>query len=285
MTKLGALLLAARRTLAEAGVETPDLDARVLLAQALGLSSLVLATEPDRVVTKDAVAAVEALIARRAGGEPVDRILGRREFWGLSLDLGPATLSPRPDTETLIEAVLDFWSDRSQPLRILDLGTGTGAILIALLSEYRQATGLGIDIAPDAVRIARENAARHGLGSRVQFQIGHWAEGVEGPFDLIVSNPPYIETAALPGLAREVREHDPLAALDGGPDGLSAYRAIADAAPRLLAPDGLVVLELGAGQEADVTEILRVRSFAVQAPARRDLGGVARALLASFASR
>ncbi len=218
-------------------------------------------------------------VALRLSGTPVDRIIGSRGFWTLDLTLNAATLSPRPDTETVVEAALAHVRANPPPHapRLLDLGTGTGAILLALLSEIPEATGLGIDIAEQAVTMAQHNAGRNGLCVRAQFQVGNWFEGLVGTFDLIVSNPPYIPTHEIACLAAEVRNHDPLLALDGGADGLCAYRIIADGARAFLAQDGAIIVEIGAGQAEDVTAIFAAAGCRA-GPRRIDLGGHIRSL-------
>ncbi len=203
-------------------------------------------------------ARLESKLSRRAAHEPVSRIVGRRHFWTLDLAVSPDTLDPRPDTESLIETVVAAIPDRKTPLTILDLGTGTGALLIALLSEYPEATGIGVDLSEGALATARINAESHGLGDRAAFAAGHWTDGVAGPFDVIVSNPPYIDSGDLAGLPPEVREHDPMLALDGGADGLDAYRAIIPAIPHLLgARRACRFSEIGEGQGDAVTRIAR----------------------------
>lgn len=278
---VGALRRDAAARLAAAGIDSPDLDAGLLLAHALGLSSAAL-----RVAGADPVSAAGAtsfaqMLARRLAGVPVARILGEKEFWSLPFALSPETLVPRPDTETVVEAALDALNGREGPLRVLDLGTGSGAILAAILVEWPAAWGLGIDRSPGAAVTARDNLARAGLSRRSAVLVGDWAAAVDAAFDLVVSNPPYIPSGDIAGLAIDVREHDPMAALDGGPDGLGAYRAIIQEAPRLLAPGGVLVLELGIGQEAAVTALLGQAGLPPLRPARPDLGGVARALTAA----
>ncbi len=260
-----------------AGLDTPVLDARLIVQHALGIDWDTLYLKDDQPLTEMERARLEDELSRRAAHEPVSRIVGRRHFWTLDLAVSPATLDPRADTETLIEAVVHAIPDREAPLRILDLGTGTGAILLALLAEYPCATGLGIDLSDAALEIACANASSHGLAARASFAHGNWAEGLSEPFDLIVSNPPYIETGDLPGLPPEVREHDPMLALDGGPDGLDAYRAIMPAIADLLAQDGFAVLEIGFGQADDVCRVAQ-RCGLKQTARRPDLGGVERAL-------
>jgi release factor glutamine methyltransferase len=260
-----------------AGLDTPVLDARLIVQHALGISWDTLYLKDDQPLTDGERARLEGELARRAAHEPVSRIVGRRHFWTLDLAVSPDTLDPRADTETLIEAVLAAIPDRTRPLKILDLGTGTGAILLALLAEYPGAAGLGVDLSDGALAIARINADSHGLADRASFVRGNWAEGLSGPFDLIVSNPPYIVEADLAGLPPEVREHDPMLALDGGADGLDAYRALIPAIPVMLAPDGIAVLEIGAGQGDDVCRVAGDSGLAVVAR-RADLGGIERAL-------
>ncbi|MBA1154880.1 peptide chain release factor N(5)-glutamine methyltransferase [Microvirga mediterraneensis] len=266
MTTRAEALRDLRRTLTEAGFETAALDARLLLLAALGIPATDLITRPDVPLSADEAEILAAFARRRLAHEPVARIVGTREFWGLPFRLSPETLVPRPDTETLVETALDLIPDRRPPLRIVDFGTGSGCILVALLHELPNATGLGIDLSFGALATARANAAENGVGDRSRFALSRWADAVSGPFDLIVSNPPYIASGVIPGLAEEVREHDPRLALDGGPDGLEPYRIILSEAKRLLEPGGLVVVEIGYDQEEDLTglaaahglEILRV---------------------------
>jgi len=260
-----------------AGLDTPVLDARLIVQHALGISWDTLYLKDDQPLTEDERGRVVQGLRRRAAHEPVSRIVGRRHFWTLDLAVSPDTLDPRADTESLIETVVAAIPDRTRPLRLLDLGTGTGAILLALLAEYPEATGVGVDISEGALAIARTNADSHDLAARVSFQRGNWAEGIAGPFDIIVSNPPYIERGDLPGLPPEVREHDPMLALDGGLDGLDAYRALMPAVAVLLAADGLAVLEIGAGQADSVTAIAQDCGLK-PAGRKADLGGIERAL-------
>jgi len=279
MTTLDILYRRALDAFRRAGLATPTLDARWLVAHAAGVAPDRIALDGGRSLPAEAVSRAESLIARRLAGEPVDRILGTREFWSLPFRLNAATLSPRPDTETLVEACLAALPDRGAPYRLLDLGTGTGAILIALLTERPAAVGLGIDRAAEAILAARLNARDNGVGSRARFVEGDWMAGLDEKFDLVVSNPPYIPVADIACLDREVREHDPRLALDGGEDGLDAYRAIVAGASARLVAGGILAFELGAGQEDAVTALMRAAGFAVGEPARRDLAGVPRALL------
>jgi release factor glutamine methyltransferase len=269
----------------ECGLESPELDARILVGHALGLDHAALAVASSRLLSVAEQNAVAALAQRRMAREPVARIVGVKEFWSLTLRVGAATLVPRPETEAAVEAALDFIDRRgarSRPLRIADLGTGSGALLLALLSELPAAYGVGTDISTAALVIARDNARRLGRNG-AHFVACDMAAALRGPFDLIVSNPPYIAAGDIAGLAPEVRDFDPRAALDGGPDGLIFYRAIAAAAPALLAPGGALVVELGAGQAQSVAALFAAAGLAPAAP-RHDLKGVPRALCAAKAS-
>lgn len=275
MTTIRELRRAAEARLRAAGVDSPDLDARLLVERALGLSREALLVRGDAAVEGDGAARVAALVERRAAREPVSRILGSRGFWTLELGLNAATLDPRPDTETLVEAALAAVGDRAAPLRILDLGTGTGCILLALLAELPNACGLGVDLSPEAVAAARANAAANGLAPRATFAAGSWGDGLAGGFDLVVSNPPYIPTADIAGLEPEVRVHDPWAALDGGADGLDAYRAIVPQLGGLLKATGAVAFEVGQGQSSAVARLLSAAGF-LDVRTFCDLGGVER---------
>jgi release factor glutamine methyltransferase len=227
------------------------LDARIIVGHVLGVAANDVALIDDRAIDVEAEAAAMALAERRIGGEPVARLTGRKEFWGLDFALSPATLVPRPDTETVVAAALE-WIDgqgrREEPLSILDIGTGSGAILLALLSELPRATGIGTDLSAEAVATAAGNAARFGLAERARFAVGDWAASVGGQFDLVVSNPPYVRRGDIGGLAVEVRGHDPHVSLDGGADGLEAYRTLVGDLDRLVAADGRAIFEIGAGQ-------------------------------------
>jgi release factor glutamine methyltransferase len=252
---LDGVLRAAATRLTAVGIESARLDARVLVAHALGVAPEDVLLHGSRTIAAGERRAIAQLIERRARREPVSRIVRRREFWSLAFRVTRATLDPRPDSETVVEAALAALGDRDRALRVLDLGTGTGCLLLALLSELPQARGLGVDDSAAALAVARANARALGLKARARFRRGVWAEGLAGRYDVIVSNPPYIPSGALAGLPPEVG-FDPAAALDGGADGLAAYRAIAAALPRLLPPSGVAALEIGAGQAQDVAEIL-----------------------------
>jgi release factor glutamine methyltransferase len=279
----------ARRALAEvfrkAGLDSPELDARLLVGHALGLDHTALAASPDRPLTPQDESAIDALKARRLAREPVAHILGAKEFWGLMLNVTPATLVPRPETETIVETALAAIGERgprSRALRIADLGTGTGALLLALLSELPTAFGIGTDMSAAALTVARVNAEQLGLASRARFVRCDFGAALAGGFDLVVSNPPYIPSGDIPELSPEVRR-DPRTALDGGTDGLACYRAIAADAKRLVAPGGNLVLELGIGQEHAVADLVKEAGL-FPLPAKPDLSGIPRALMARFAT-
>lgn len=246
-----------RQTLARSGFETAALDARLLVMAALDVTATDLVLHPDVPLTPEQAETLAAFARRRLAHEPVARIVGTREFWGLPFRLSPETLVPRPDTETLVETVLDLVQDRQAPLRIVDFGTGSGCILVALLHELPKASGLGIDLSFGALVTARANAVENRVGGRCRFALSRWADAVSGSFDLIVSNPPYIASGVVPTLDEEVREHDPRLALDGGPDGLEPYRIILREAGRLLAPGGLLAVEIGYDQAEDLASLAR----------------------------
>jgi len=287
VTQAVALLRDAAVRLEAAGVEEARRDARLLLAEALGVEAHRLILEPQTNVPPAAADRFAGFVAARAARVPVSRILGRREFWGLTFRLSPATLDPRPDSETLVEAVLKAFPDRTAPLRVLDFGTGTGCLLLAVLSDYPNATGRGIDKAEDAVATASANAVDLGLAGRAEIRLGDWGQGLGGqglggqgvgePFDIILSNPPYIEAAVVPALAPEVARHDPLLALAGGADGLDAYRRLLPDVARLLAAQGHAFLELGQGQAADVAALAQQCGL-MQRALHADLAGIARCL-------
>lgn len=267
-----AALAALRAALAGADSDTSDLDARILLTRALGIDAAALLREPDLPLGEDGAARVSAYGRRRLAGEPVGRILGEREFWGLPFRLSPGTLEPRPDTETVVAAALARCPDRAGSASVLDIGTGSGCILVALLSERPQARGIGTDRSRDALATARRNAAANGVAARASFVACDWAGALRGPFDVVVSNPPYIRAGDIAGLAPEVARHDPRAALDGGPDGLAAYRAILADLPRLLAPGGTAILEIGHDQAEAVRALAAGTGLEVREVVR-DLGG------------
>ena len=281
----GTSIEAARRQLAHSfgrrGLEAPALDARIIIGHALGLDHTALTTQSSRVLTPDDAGAIAELSARRLAREPVARIVGRKEFWGLPFTVNADTLVPRPETETVVEAALatlDCDSRKSSALHIFDLGTGSGALLLALLSELPRACGIGTDISFAALRCAGDNADIFELSARVSFVVCDYGSALAGSADVIVSNPPYVARADIAGLQAEVRDFDPRRALDGGPDGLDGYHAIASDARRLLSPGGILVVELGQGQRDAAASIFAATGLEPVA-AQHDLSGIPRALV------
>jgi release factor glutamine methyltransferase len=264
----------AASVLQAAGIEAPRREARILLAHALGTSASALSDTGRMVAAPD----FPALLARRAAREPMALILGHQGFWTLDLEVSPATLIPRADSETLVEAALAAFPDRDAVRRVLDLGTGTGCLLLACLAEFPCAFGVGVDIRPEAAALAARNAARNGLAGRAAMLAGVWAAALAGQFDLVLCNPPYIPGGEIPALMPEVAAHEPRSALDGGADGLAAYRAIFPALRDLMTPGGVAICEIGAGQADEVSALARNAGF--PPPDRRcDLGGVVRVLV------
>ena len=266
---------------------TPDLDARLLVAHAVGCEPDDVTLRGDAVVGDGIAEQAMALADRRARGEPVARIVGRKAFHGIDVMLSPATLVPRPDTETVVDAalaVVDARRGRGAGLTIVDLGTGSGAIVLALLAMLPKARGLGTDISPEAVATARANATRLGLSNRAGFAVGDWTAPIAGPVDVVVANPPYIEAGAIAELPVEIRGHDPWRALDGGRDGLESVRAILRGLRRILAADGVAFVEVGAGQREAVASLADQHGLAIRF--EHDLAGIARvAVLTAFRSR
>lgn len=273
---------AARRDLSRrfkaAGIESPELDARILVGATLGLELTTLVTRSAATLTRDDATRLAAFADRRLAGEPIARIVGEKEFWGLRFKLSPDTLVPRPETETVVAAALDFartMSPNKSP-RIADIGTGSGAILLALLSELSHANGIGTDIARAALVTAKQNAEALGVSDRAEFVLSDFFAGVSGRFDIIVSNPPYVRTADIASLSKEVRDHDPHRALDGGVDGLAAYRALCAQSPDHLEPGGALIVEVGRDQADDVARLMQAAGLGVMKPFRCDLAGIPR---------
>lgn len=283
------------------GIDNPQLDARLLCCHALGLDRAQLLSQSQRVLTKDEIAAIDSMITRREKRESVARIIGKREFWGLDFALNEATLEPRPDSETLVEAVLKRIQDSGFGIRekisILDLGTGTGCLLLSLLHELPQATGVGIDINPRAVEQAQTNAQSLGLDRRAAFKTGSWLTPLSPPprwegqgggsaaetnaerFDIIVSNPPYIPASDITDLMPEVRDHDPLLALDGGEDGINPYRLLIPQLKDFLNPGGIAAFEVGQGQAEQIADLFQQNGF-TNTSTHKDLGGINRCVTA-----
>ena len=275
---VGAFLCQAGQMLRAAAIENPRMEARLLLGHAMGWSTEALLRDPRAPVPAEAAACFRAAIQARLAATPVAYILGSTGFWTLDLAVSPATLIPRPDSEAIVEAALEALPDGGAQLRVLDLGTGTGCLLLAVLAERPRAFGIGVDLMPEAAALAAANARRNGLADRAAFLAGDWAAPLAGRFDLVLSNPPYIESAAINGLMPDVARHEPRSALDGGADGLDAYRHLVAILPGLLAPSGVAVLELGAGQAAAVAGLAEAAGL-VPGGCRKDLGGVERALV------
>lgn len=272
-------IVAATRVLQSAGIESAILDARLLMMQACACTLTDLVMSPERVLTPDELAMFEKLLARRFEREPMSHILGTREFWGLPFEVSKNVLDPRPDSETIIEAVLAHRPQVIDPIEILDLGTGSGCLLVSLLSEYKWAQGTGVDISPDALEVAKRNAHKLVLDERAKLVQSDWCEKLVGTFDVIVSNPPYISETEFTGLSAEVTEHEPKQALLAGPDGLDCYRALIPQLPRVMKQGALVVLEIGFAQAADVSQLLESSGFRVL-EVRKDLAGHDRCVVA-----
>ena len=252
MTTLVSAWTGAKQRLQAAGVDGPVIDARLLVEAAAAATRADIISDPQRVLTADQLAVLEAYLQRREKREPISHILGTRGFWKIMLRVTSDVLTPRPDTETILDVVLPLFAE-AQRFRVLDLGVGSGAILLAILAERPNAAGLGVDVSEEALAVARENAANLGLASRTALLRGDWAMGLaEGGFDLVVSNPPYIPSADIAGLEPEVRDHEPRLALDGGADGLDAYRILAPQVMNVLRPGGSFAVEVGLGQSAAV---------------------------------
>jgi len=271
--------------LTAAGIDNARFEARLLLAQASGLTTEQLVAHGSDEVPGNIAETARSLTARRVRREPMAYILGEREFWGLPFKVSPAVLVPRPDSETLIEAVLSLMPDRSRAWRILDLGLGSGCLLLTLLREYPQARGVGLEASAEALAIAQENADALGVAGRARLILGDWrrsgwVEALGGPFDLVVSNPPYIASAEVPKLMPEVSSFEPRLALDGGAEGFDAYQLIIAASPRLVTAGGFVAVEAGEGQVTEITRLFAAAGLSPQAP-WKDLGGIDRVVTAS----
>jgi len=273
------VLLSAVSAFDYAGIDTPQMDARLLLSHAAGISHSDLISRMHDLVPHEIQATFSGFVSRRLGSEPVHRILGKREFYGREFLLGPDALVPRPDTETLIDVILQKYVGRPEKLRILDLGTGSGVIAITLACEIPDSDVVAVDISKDVLENCSENALRLGVGDRMQTLYSNMFEKLEGRFDLIVSNPPYIPTQDLEGLAPEVKMHDPKRALDGGADGLTFYRQIFAAAPEFLKQEGTLVVEFGIGQSELIRDIASSCGFS-DLSVHQDLGGIARVMVA-----
>ena len=275
---LGSILTEAIAVLSAAGLDDPRRRARRFVAAFLDVSPTELLSDAERALERSVVERLRGSLARIVIGEPLSRVLGWREFWGLRFALSADTLDPRPESETLVEAVLRQIPDRNVPLRLLDLGTGTGCLLLALLSELPTAVGIGVDVAVGAVMTARENAEVLGLADRARFFVGDWSSALSGRFAVIVANPPYIARGELAGLPPEVRRYDPRRAVDGGEEGLAAYQRIAEDLPALLSSGGIFAVEIGAGQASAAAAILQAGGLLVDG-IERDLAGIERCIV------
>lgn len=276
--KLGDRLREAAATLRAAGVPTPRLDAELLLAHALGVTRERLLIDAARPLAAAENVVFTALIARRVRREPVSHLLGRREFWSLDFAVGPAVLDPRPDSETLVETALNRIKDRAAPLAILDLGTGSGCLLLALLHELPKARGLGRDRSAAALAVAAKNAAALGLARRCRFDEADWGQGLIQKFDVVIANPPYLTRREIAGTAPEVRDFEPRLALDGGEDGLDAYRRLGPEISRLLKPEGFAAIEIGKDQGQPVRALFASAGLMMESGAH-DLAGIERCLV------
>ena len=276
--KLPVLLREVARLLSTANIENAAGEARLLVAHATGLTRTDLVAQPDKKISPETATLLAALVERRMAREPMSHLIGRRGFWTLEFAVGPAVLDPRPDSETLVEAALDQFPDKLTAMSVLDLGTGSGCLLLSVLSERPSAWGMGIDLSSDALAVAARNAADAELGGRARFLCGNWGQAIAGSFDLILCNPPYIQSGEIEGLAPEVANFEPYLALDGGISGYDAYREVGPEIARLLAPDGAAVVEAGAGQMSEIARLFSASALRVQ-EVRKDLGGIERAAI------
>lgn len=280
MPTVGEMLASVAARLAAAGIESGRMEARLLVGDATGLSIETMIAEPETAMDDPGVVArVERLTKRRLAREPMSQILGRREFWSLPFKVTPDVLTPRPDSETLVEAVLSIVPDKSARLSLLDLGVGSGCLLLSLLHGLPRARGMGVDRSERALAVARENAEALGLADRAEMRLGDWGAELSDQYDIVVSNPPYIPSDDIEGLAPEVSEHEPWLALDGGRDGLDAYRTLAGELPFLVKEGGWTALEVGQGQAPVVARLVRAAGFRIERVVA-DLGGIERVILA-----
>jgi release factor glutamine methyltransferase len=264
------------------GIETAALDARLLIQHAAAINHAAFIRDASRPMGPAELEALRPLVARRMAREPISRILDKAEFWSLPFNLSADTLDPRPDTETLVELALELYPPKTtRTLKLLDLGTGSGCILLSLLSEWSAATGVGADISASALAMADQNARTLGLEGRAAFVRSNWFEMISGQFELIVSNPPYIPTAEIETLSAEVAQYDPMAALDGGPSGIEPYKLLFEGAPQHLAPGGWLIVEFGCGQLEEIYQLLEASPLGrimKQREVRADLAGIDRCL-------
>ncbi len=272
------LLIESKLRLGDCGINTYSLDAELLLCEVLSCSREYFIGYSDRVLNMQEITKFNEFLERRIKREPISHILGRREFWGMNFKVTPDTLAPRPDSETLIESVLELFPDKNKQLQVLDLGTGTGCLLLSILQEFKNAEGVGIDASAGAISVAKENSVNLGLAKRANFILKSWHEGVAGQYDLIISNPPYIKDSDIDSLELEVADYEPHSALFGGDDGLACYRELAPVIKSLLKPDGFAVLEFGIGQHDLVREIM-AKSHLDFVSYKKDLAGIIRCIV------
>ncbi len=275
---LAAYQTALTQLLSDVGIDSAALDAKLLMAQGLGCDRVALVSQSARILNSQEREAIEALALRRLNREPMSQILGYKDFWRDRFHVSADVLSPRPDSETLIEAMIAYRLDRAVAYEILDLGTGSGCLLLSLLREYPKARGLGIDQSAAALAIAEQNALALGLQARASFSLGNWMQTLQSRYDMVISNPPYIERAEIDALEPEVKEHEPMAALSGGDDGLDAYRQILTSLPKVLQPNGICVMEFGVGQEGAV-EALAIKNGLKVREIKEDLASIPRAII------
>lgn len=271
-------LAKAKQILKDAGIESFSLDAQLLLAHVLGKTREFVISRPEHILSTQEILDYESLIKRRQNREPLAKIIGKKEFWSMEFLVNSATLDPRPDSETIIEAVLEIFPEKGKEIKLIDFGTGSGCLLLTILSEYPNSLGIGVDINRDTLDVAVKNAEKLGLAKRSEFILNGWAEGMEGKFDLIISNPPYIKNSDIKELEPEVSAHEPYMALAGGEDGLDCYRLLASQINNLLKQDGYLILEFGMGQENSVKEIFENSGFRFVS-FKNDLAGTTRCVV------
>lgn len=277
MISVAQALTVGTTRLVDSGIEDARSESRGLLAHVMKLNAAQVFARADEELDVLTFGVFELSVNERAAGKPFAHITGKREFWSMPLEVSSATLIPRPDTETVLELIIELFKDREAPRNILDLGTGSGCLLLALLKTFEKANGVGLDISEEAIAVAKRNADCLGLSDRAQIVCRSWHNPIDGLFDLIVSNPPYIPTMDIPNLDRGVRDHEPHLALDGGSKGLDAYHYLIPASANLLQSDGILAVEIGIDQANDVSEIAAQSGFALYR-VRRDLSGIERAL-------
>ena len=277
--KIKECLINAKQLLKDANIPSYALDANLIMAHTLNKTREYIACYPEKILSEEEVGNFENMINRRQNREPISHILGKREFFGREFKVTKDTLDPRPDSETLIEAALEIISNPNEELKILDLGTGTGCLLLTLLSEFPKATGVGVDISKKALEIANQNATKLGLAKRVDFVVSNWTEEIEGNFDLIISNPPYIINKEIDLLEAEVSIYEPRGALDGGNDGLDCYREISPSINSLITKGKFIILEFGIGQDEDIKSILENEGLEFISY-KKDLAGINRCIIA-----